>query len=128
MGISSKGFTLIEMLIALAVIAVVGISVSQAVGSVANQTYTLERRTVAHWVGQNQLHLLRISRRGVADAIPTGKDSLRVNMGNRDWEVRTSIIATEHPLMRRVEVEVFELEEGKRVGPFAVQVGFLGVR
>ena len=47
-------------------------------------------------------------------------------MGNRDWEVRTTISGTDHPWMRRVEVEVFELENGVRVGPFATQVAFVG--
>ncbi len=121
-----SGFTLVEMLIALVVIAVVGISVSQAIGGVASQTYNLERRTVAHWVGQNQLHRMRIARRGLSNAIPEGRDTTRVFMGNRDWEIRTSISSTDHPYMRRVEVEVFELQEGDRVGPITQQVAFVG--
>ena len=122
----SNAFTLVEMLIALVVIAVVGISVSEAVGGVASQTYQLERRTMAHWVGQNQLHRLRIARRGVSTAIPEGRDTTRILMGGRNWEVRTSIASTDHPWMRRVEVEVYELQAGDRVGPITQQVAFIG--
>ena len=50
----------------------------------------------------------------------------RIFMGKRDWEVRTQISATDHPWMRRVEVDVFELKEGERTGPFDHTVAFLG--
>ena len=121
------GFTLIEMLLSVVVIAVVGITISNAIGGVASQTFTLERRTMAHWVAQNQLHRLRIGLRNENSAIPEGKDTVRVFMGERDWEVRTEITATDHPWVRRVEVDVFELAAGgDRLGPFDHSVAFVG--
>ena len=120
------GFTLIEMLLAVVVIAVVGISISSAISGVANQTFTLERRTMAHWVAQNQINRLRMDLRKEARALPEGKDSVRIFMGERDWEVRTEVIATEHPLMRRVEIDVYELVDGDLSGPFDHLVAFVG--
>jgi general secretion pathway protein I len=121
------GFTLLEMLLAVVVIATVGITVSNAVGGVASQTFTLERRTMAHWVAQNQLQRLRISLKNDDSAIPEGKDSVRIFMGERDWEVQTEVTATDHPWVRRVEVDVFELQAGgKRQGPFDHSVAFVG--
>lgn len=122
----SSGFTLLEMLLAMVVIAVVGITISTATGNVASQTFTLERRTMAHWVGQNQINRLRLSLRGDNSALPEGKDTVRVYMGERDWQVRTEIQATDHPWIRRVEVNVFELQQGTPVGPFEHTVAFLG--
>ena len=61
------GFTLLEMMLAVTVIAVAGIAISRAVGGVAGQSYTLERRTMAHWVAQNQVNRLRIARHAQAD-------------------------------------------------------------
>ena len=122
----SGGFTLLEMLLAMVVIAVVGITISAATGNVASQTFTLERRTMAHWVGQNQINRLRLSLRGDNSALPEGKDTVRVYMGERDWQVRTEIKATDHPWIRRVEVNVFELQQGTPVGPFEHTVAFLG--
>jgi general secretion pathway protein I len=121
-----RGFTLVEMLVAVVIIAVVGIAVSTAIGGVANQTYSLERRTLAHWVGQNQVNRLRMQQRGENKVIAEGKDSVRVLMGDRDWEVVTQIKATDSPLMRRVEIEVFELLDGDRTGPFDVLIAFVG--
>ena len=122
----SSGFTLLEMLLAMVVIAVVGITISTATGNVASQTFTLERRTMAHWVGQNQINRLRLSLRGDNSALPEGKDTVRVYMGERDWQVRTEIQATDHPWIRRVEVNVFELQQGTPVGPFEHTVAFMG--
>jgi len=117
---------LLEMLLAVVVLAVVGITLSGAIGGVASQTFSLERRTMAHWVGQNRLHQVRISLRQEPRALAEGSDSTRIYMGQRDWEVRTEVAATEHPLIRRVEIDVFELQEGKRVGPFEHAVAFVG--
>jgi general secretion pathway protein I len=122
----NRGFTLLEMLLAVVVIAVVGITISTAIGGVANQTFSLERRTVAHWVGQNQLHRLRISLRNEAQVLPEGRDSTRLFMGGRDWEVRTAITATDSPVMRRVEVDVYEFRDGDRNGPYDHSVAFVG--
>ncbi len=121
-----RGFTLLEMLLAMVVIAVVGITISSAIGGVASQTYSLERRTMAHWVGQNQLNKLRISLRGETEVLPEGRDSVRVFMGERSWQVRTTVSATDHPWVRRVEVDVYELQDGDEVGPFEHAVAFVG--
>ncbi len=121
-----SGFTLLEMLLAMVVIAVVGITVSSAVGGVASQTFSLERRTMAHWVAQNQLHKLRISLRREAAVLPEGKDATRIYMGERNWQVRTEVTATDHPWVRRIEVQVFELQDGDEVGPFDTAVAFVG--
>ncbi len=59
---SSRGFTLVELLVALVVVALTGITVSSAVGNVVSQTYVLERRAVAHWVAENQLARAQLSR------------------------------------------------------------------
>ena len=129
----SRGFTLLEMLLAMMVIAIVGVTLSNAVGGVASQTFTLERRSIAHWVGQNEINRLRILSRAAAataasgggQRIPTGKDTSRVTMGQRNWEIRTSIEATDNPWMRRVEVEVYELVGGDSSGPYDTQVAFV---
>ena len=46
--------------------------------------------------------------------------------GQRDWEVRTEIVGTDHPWMRRVEVGVYELVDGEAVGPVDQLVAFVG--
>ena len=121
-----RGFTLLEMLIALSVIAVVGLAVSSAIGNVVNQTYTLEQRLVAHWVAENHLARVRIARIGLTDALPTGRETERVRMSGRTWRVERDIRETTHPWLRRVEIEVFEIADGEDIGPLDTLVGFVG--
>jgi len=126
--LKTTGFTLLEMLIAVVIIAVVGITLSTAISGVANQTFSLERRSVAHWIAQNQVTRLRIDLRSNPRVLPEGKDSVRIFMSNRDWEVRTQIKPTEHPLMRRIEIDVYEIQDSGRVGPFDHLIAFVGRR
>ncbi len=120
------GFTLLEMLIAVVIIAVVGTTLSTAIGGVAGQTYSLERRTLANWISQDQLTRLRLDLRVNPRPLPEGNTKSRLTMGDREWEVETVVVATDSPLLRRVEVEVFEYQDGTRKGPYDRLVAFLG--
>ena len=123
----SRGFTLIEMLVALTVIAVVGLAVSSAIGNVVSQTYTLEQRLMAHWVAENHLARVRLARFGNTDAVPTGRETERVRMSGRNWRIEREITETTHPWLRRIEVEVYEVADGDDIGPLDTLVGFLGL-
>ncbi|HEX7036361.1 MAG TPA: type II secretion system minor pseudopilin GspI [Pseudomonadales bacterium] len=125
-GRSHRGFTLVEVLVALVVFAVLGFSVTSRIGSVVDQTYSLERRTVAHWVGQNHLNRLRLSRRTTDEPLPTGEERERVQMAGREWVVETVVLETTYPLLRRVEVSVLAVTEGDEVGPVDTITAFVG--
>ena len=122
-----RGFTLIEMLLAIVIIGVVGTTVATATASVANQMYALERRTVANWVASNQLTRLHlVQEQQLGQPISKGKKTLRFYMGNRQWLVEQQISETETPWLSRVEIDVYELQDGERVGPLDHTTAFIG--
>jgi general secretion pathway protein I len=122
-----RGFTLIEMLIAIAIIGVMGAAISTAVGGVANQTRGMEQRTVASWIASNHLARMRILQRRDAQPLAEGTKQTRLVFADREWEVETEIKTTDHPWVRRVEVSVFEAtDDDGRQGPYGQLSGFLG--
>ncbi len=122
-----RGFTLIELLIAILVFSILGFTVTSRVSGIATQSFQMERRAVAHWVAQNQLQRLQLSRVNNNEPLVTGNETERVYMGNRDWLVRYETVATDHPWMHRVEIEVFELAaNGEEIGPLHSGISFLG--
>jgi general secretion pathway protein I len=122
-----RGFTLLEMLIAIAIIGVIGAAVSTAVGGVANQTRGLEQRTVASWIATNHLTRMRMLQRREPQSLPEGTKQTRLVFADRQWEVETEVKSTDHPWIRRVEVSVFEAtDEAGRQGPYGQLSGFLG--
>lgn len=122
-----RGFTLLEMLIAIAIIGIIGAAVSTAIGGVANQTRSLEQRTVANWIASNQLTRMRMLQRRHAQSLGEGKQQTRLVFADRHWEVETQIKTTDHPWISRVEVSVYESsdEEGRQ-GPYSYMSGFIG--
>jgi len=106
-----RGFTLVEVLVALVVFAVLGFAVTSRIGDIVNQTYGIERRTVAHWVAENHVNRMRIAQRRVDEVLPTGREKERVLMGDREWLLEIAIEETSHPWLRRVEVAVAEVTE-----------------
>ena len=120
------GFTLLELLIALAILAIVSIAVFNQGGDTARQLGGLEQKTLARWVAENEIAKLRLQYRLSAEPLRPRSSRDQVSYGDRYWQVVEEIKTTEHPWMHRVEVSVYALLEGREVGPVDTLVGFVG--
>lgn len=120
------GFTLLELLIALAILAIVSIAVFNQGGDTARQLGRLEQKTLARWVAENEIAKLRLQYRLSNEPLRPRSSRDQVSYGDRYWQVVEEIKTTEHPWMHRVEVSVYALLEGREVGPVDTLVGFVG--
>lgn len=106
---SNRGFTLLEVLVALAVIALALAAAIRAGASyVGNQVY-LQERTLAHWVARNALVELQLETQWPG----IGQRSGSARFADLDWEWRATIAATPDEDMRRVELLVWKGREIK---------------
>ncbi len=125
----SRGFTLIELMVALVVIATVATTVYVSGSDTIGQIAILERRTLARWVAENEIERARLARHAAGEeAVPlaSGTTRRRVTLGGRDWSVVATVSGTSHPWLRRVEYSVFAVEEGEEFGPVDEVTAFIG--
>lgn len=96
------GFTLIEVLVALAILAVALAAGIGLVSQSINTSAGLRDRTLALWVAQDRLREHQLLRDWPSPDTRTGSTTL----GGRDWPWREQVIATAMPKIRRIEIEV----------------------
>lgn len=96
------GFTMIEVLVALAIIAVALAASLRAVGSLASGEADLHQRLLAGWSADNALAQLRLTH-GWPNV---GTTSFDCSQGNLQLLCTEHVTATPNPLFRRVEVMV----------------------
>lgn len=123
---SRHGFTLLELMVALAVLAIVAMAVFGRGGDSVRDLYTMEQRTLARWVAENEVARMRLEHRGSTETISLGTVRQRVRQGDRSWQVVKETQSTSHPSLRRVEVTVYAVEEGREVGPLDTLIAFVG--
>ena len=101
------GFTLIEVLVALAIVAIALMSALRAAGQGTNNLSELRSRLLAGWVAENLLAEHRARR----DWLPLGILRGSGREGGLDFAWREEVIATPNPSFRRVEIRVFASAE-----------------
>ena len=99
----SRAFTLLEVMIALLVIAL-------GIGAVVNTTSEsgwksslLRQKTIASWVAQNEVVLYRAKRTWNNASSRSGQ----VEMANAEWVWKMKISKTDDPSLRRIDVDVY---------------------
>ena len=98
----ADGFTLLEVLIALTVIAVAMGALIKSGSQHAETISYLRDRTVAHWVAMN-----RVAEIQLGETWPgVGESNGRVEMAGREWQWRARVEETFDEDVRRLEVEV----------------------
>ena len=107
-----RAFTLLEVMVALLVIAIGLGAVIEATGNSSWQSTYLKQKTIASWVAQNEIAAYRAKRTWSNANRKTGT----VEMANTEWRYEMKISATDDPSLRRLDVEVFLAgDEQKRV-------------
>lgn len=97
-----NGFTLIEVLAALVIVALGMMAVIQAVSQTASNSTYLRDKTIAHWVALNQLTETRLQR--TPPAIDESSDE--VEMAGREWRWTMTVTQTPIESMRRIDISV----------------------
>ena len=100
-----RGFTLLEVLIALLVLTLALLALTRT-AALQVQTFTeLRERTLAGWLAQDVLAETRLS-----NPLPDpGRNSGQRRFGGRDWRWEVQVQGTPVPSIRRIDVRVAPL-------------------
>lgn len=105
---NTRGFTLLEVMISMAIVAVTASSLSLALSGMVTSMARLEEKTMAHILGMNKMSELMAQ----TDWPPLGKRDEFVDMSRREWVVTSEVKASLLPKVRQIEVRIALRAEG----------------
>lgn len=97
-----QGFTLLEVMVALAIIALtLGAIVDSNTSSTRNAQH-LKNKTFALLIANNQMVTTRIANKWPRISQTTGEE----DMAEQEWYWKQKVTATDDPLLRRIDIDV----------------------
>jgi general secretion pathway protein I len=118
----ARGFTLVEVLVALMIVAMGLAALMTAVSGTARASGNLRDKTLAQWIALNRLSEVRLNINTLGD----DKDTAQVDMANRTWHYDTRYFTTSVASMKRVVVRVWAGDSKSKGNPIAEATGFVG--
>lgn len=114
----NRGFTLVEVLVALAVIAIAFGAIMRTLAQSIDVSANLRDRALAMWVAQNRLARQQADRAWPSADTREGTDA----MGGREWRWRELVANTPDADLRRIEIQIRAIQDD---AVLARLVGFL---
>jgi general secretion pathway protein I len=116
------GFTLVEVLVALMVVAMGLAALMVAVSGTARTTGYLRDKTLAQWIGLNRLSEVRLNLTKFGQNTDTGE----LTFAGRTWHYDTRYFDTSIATMKRVVVRVYAGNAKTKGSALAETTSFLG--
>lgn len=111
----NKGFTLLEVMAALAIFAVAAIALVRIGMNYTQSIVRMQDRTFAHFAAMNELAQLEIS-----GSWPEGSSESRVDMHGQQWQVSYQAFNTISQDVKRIEIDVAPIVPGQEKPAAAV--------
>ncbi len=119
----SQGFTLIEVMVALVIVAMGLTALMLAVSSTANASGYLRDKALAQWIALNRLTEVRLN---LQPKLGQSNDTGELDFAGRHWHYDTQYFDTSFASMRRVVVRVWPGKADQKGNPLAEYTGFIG--
>jgi len=98
----SRGFTLLEVMVAMSVFAVMAAAMTTATQRNSQYAGRLEEKSIGHWIAMNKMAELQ----GKGKWPKLGSKTEDVEMARREWLVTTLVEARESDNFRLIQVDV----------------------
>ena len=99
---NNKGFTLIEVMLAMAIFAIAGVALVSSAESTFRTLGHLETKMIANWVASNQL----VSASLDTTWPPKNNKKGKIEMAGREWFWQQKVIKTTDKDMRSLVIEI----------------------
>ena len=103
-----NGFTLVEVLVALVILATAFMALIEVSSSHTTHLAYLRDKVFAHWVAMNKLAEVRMAK----DFPELGKNDGSMTMGKKEWFWEETVSDTKIATIHRVEIAVKQTKEG----------------
>ena len=108
----SRGFTLLEVLVALVIVGTALSAGLRAVGSLTSNSAGLRASMMATWSAENRLVQIRLGR----EFPEIGKRNFPCPQGDLNLICEEEVLTSPNPQLRRIEVSVFDVDNpGRRI-------------
>lgn len=114
-----RGFTLMEVLVALAVLAIALGAIIKAAGEGATNIGRLRDQTLASWVALNRINATLLDGEWPAE----GRSGGVTEMAGREWRWEMTVSTTADEDLRRLDVSIRDQDEQ---APLAILTAFMG--
>ncbi len=123
---ADRGFTLIEVLVALAIFGIVALTLLTTSRDQTRQAAAVEDRLLAHWIALNTLTDLQAG----SEFLEIGSTDSTAVMAGRDWYITIDVSATPSPAVRHLDISVapYDPIAAKQGSDLVTEVGFLRQR
>jgi general secretion pathway protein I len=123
----SRGFTLIEVMVALLIVSVGLAALMITVSSTARTSGYLRDKTVAQWIALNRISEVRLNiNTGAPGSMGAAADTGELNFANRTWHYDTRYFDTNVSSMKRVVVRVYAGDAKTKGNALSESYGFVG--
>jgi general secretion pathway protein I len=107
----TSGFTLIEVLLALAIIAIALTALLKATAQNIENTHRIKEKTISHWVAMQGVSMIQLN---LLTLNQSQESTQATTMLNQQWYWRAKISSTPLKKMQKITISV----SSKQTGPF----------
>lgn len=104
-----SGFTLIEVLLALAVIAIALTALLKATAQNIGTTHRIKEKTVGHWVAMQGVNMIQLR---LVQVTPSQESTLVTTMLDQKWYWRAKVNNTPIKKMQQITISVSKNQSG----------------